>query len=292
MKKTIYVILGLIMVVATACYDDYKDNFDTSSVYFPFERPVRTVVLPDSTIEIGVVLGGKRDSDVNEFAYISLIKDQIPDGGELLPDTHYRMNLPSDSLIEIKAGDFNGVFEVTFTQAFFDDPKSTGNNYVIPLEIVQYTTDTLLVDQSKTFVMVKYINEYHGDYFQLGFEDTIAYAYNEGRGNVLSDSLGLFTQFKVSTVSVDSISVPNVGEGLKIPGETLVLAIADDGSVTGDLIVEKPGVLEIKDLTGKVHDNKSIVYEYTYSSNGGADVPVKDSLVYLQNGLSFEEWGE
>jgi hypothetical protein len=103
-----------------------------------------------------------------------------------LPSNYY--TLSSSSQIVIPAGKMNGGIEVQLTDAFFADPLAIKNTYVVPIRLKSSAdVDSVLAGSSqisnpdprvtsqwniapKNFTMfaVKYINEYHGNYFHYG----------------------------------------------------------------------------------------------------------------------------
>jgi hypothetical protein len=103
-----------------------------------------------------------------------------------MPANYYTLSSPDK--ITIPAGKFNGGLEVQLTDAFFNDPLAFKNTYVIPLRLVSSNdVDSILSGRAigavadsrietqwyvtpKNFTMfaVKYINEYHGNYFYSG----------------------------------------------------------------------------------------------------------------------------
>jgi len=108
--------------------------------------------------------------------------DQI----KALPKSYYTLSSPNK--IIIPKGQLNGGIEVQLTDAFFADPLAIKNTYVVPLKLKSSTdVDSILVGSSpnpaadirvasqwtitpKNFTMfaVKFINEFHGNYFHYG----------------------------------------------------------------------------------------------------------------------------
>jgi hypothetical protein len=103
-----------------------------------------------------------------------------------LPANYYTLSSPNK--LVIPKGKMNGGIEVQLTDAFFADPLAIKNTYVVPIRLKSSTdVDSILVGSSanpsadprvaaqwtvapKNFTMfaVKYINEYHGNYFHYG----------------------------------------------------------------------------------------------------------------------------
>ena len=202
MKKILYLIS--IVTLLSGCENQDIDfpDFAFQAVYFPFQTPVRTLMLGDEEIgdnsidlehafSIGVSIGGMyentRDREITvEYAPDLALK--ITDGSgkplEVLPAQYYSATF--DKII-IPAGSFFGKLRVDLTDEFFADPLTTGLRYVIPLRITDAQGDSILsgkpnvtspdprktadwVVTPKNFVLfgIKYINPTHGVYLLRG----------------------------------------------------------------------------------------------------------------------------
>lgn len=185
-------------------FDIDHPDFDYTSGYFPYQFPVRTLVLGDYIYDnsndnahkfvVSVAMGGVYENTQNrEFAIQvdeSLCNRVLfsADGDTIhsLPSSYY--TLSDNSKIVIPSGEINGGVEVQLTDAFFNDPLAIKNTYVLPIRLNgSADVDTILVGLTenpnadsrvsgqwivapKDFTMfaVKYINEYHGTYFHYG----------------------------------------------------------------------------------------------------------------------------
>ncbi|MBW6536950.1 MAG: DUF1735 domain-containing protein [Mariniphaga sp.] len=204
MKKLVLILLIATGMMACQNFDIDHPDFDYTSGYFPYQFPVRTLVLGDYIYDnsndnnhkfvISVAMGGVYENTQNrEFGIVvdeSLCNRVLfsADGDTIhaLPSSYY--SLSDNSKIVIPSGKFNGGVEVQLTDAFFNDPLAIKNTYVVPVRITgSADVDTILVGQSdnpnadprvagqwtvapKDFTMfaVKYINEFHGTYFHYG----------------------------------------------------------------------------------------------------------------------------
>jgi hypothetical protein len=182
---------------------DHPD-FDYTTGYFPYQYPVRTLILGDDIYDnsndnakkflISVAMGGvyenKRERSFNFRVDESLCDDVDFDaaGNKIQPLPSQYYSLSSPSTITIPGGKVNGSVEIQLTDAFFDDPKAITLGYVVPLVLTgSNDVDSILAGKStlptpdrrvlgdwlalpKDFTMfaVKYINEFHGNYFHSG----------------------------------------------------------------------------------------------------------------------------
>lgn len=197
----------LIVTAGLSSCDNFETDhpdFDYTAGYFPYQYPVRTLVLGDYIYDnendnnhkfiISVAMGGVYENETDRVFNFQVDKDLcsnvlFTDGGDtvrVMPDEYY--TLSSDNQIVIPKGEFNGGIEVQLTDAFFDDTIAVQSGYVIPLQLTGSSdVDRILTGNSavenadprvagqwielpKDFTMfaVKYINEYHGTYFHYG----------------------------------------------------------------------------------------------------------------------------
>lgn len=204
MKKIFLLLLVVTGLVACENFDIDHPDFDYTSGYFPYQFPVRTLVLGDYIYDnsndndqkfiISVAMGGVYENtknrefeiEVDESLCDNVLFSDDGDTIRVMPQEYY--SLSDDSKIVIPAGEFNGGVEVQLTDAFFNDTLAIKNTYVVPVRIKGSTdVDTILVGNTtnpnpdprvsadwitapKDFTMfaVKYINEFHGTYFHYG----------------------------------------------------------------------------------------------------------------------------
>lgn len=132
-------------------FPDYQNGV---SVYFPYQTPVRTIVLGtdeyDTTLNkahkciikstMGGAYTGKNISVATKLApelcdniYFD---EEFASPVKVMPESYYNL---SGLSLDYK-GTFNGEIEVSLTDAFFADPKSVENTYVIPLMMTSVTS--------------------------------------------------------------------------------------------------------------------------------------------------------
>lgn len=142
------------------------DDFGSESVYFPFQRPVRTIIQGDYDLgfndndnlgrfEIGVVMSGVYENRENRSVSFEVAPELIDPSllgitsvnVQPLPTSYY--TIEQESPIVIPSGSTDGRISIQLNDAFFDDPLSFAPfgevNYVIPLKITQIQAlDSLL----------------------------------------------------------------------------------------------------------------------------------------------------
>lgn len=204
MKKIFLILLIAIGLFSCENFEIDHPDFDYTSGFFPYQFPVRTLVLGDYIYDnsndnahkfvISVAMGGVYENDRDRVFDIqvdeSLCNNVLfEEGGKpvkALPANYY--TLSSTDKIVIPKGKMNGGIEVQLTDAFFADTLAIGLNYVVPVRLKgSNDVDTILTGNSpnpsadvrdasqwtippKNFTMfaIKYINEFHGTYFHYG----------------------------------------------------------------------------------------------------------------------------
>jgi hypothetical protein len=197
------------VVVLAACNKDWSfPDYKYTTVYFPYQSPVRTLVLGkdlyDNSLDnqhkflIMATMGGAYENKKNISLGVAIdeslaakLKFGSATGDTLMamPSNYY--TLPKEMKIVIPEGKVMGGLEIQLTDAFFQDPRSVKNTFVIPLKITSVTNaDSILSGKSdlaspdrrkpadwvltpKDFVLfaVKYVNPYHGVYLRRGKDE-------------------------------------------------------------------------------------------------------------------------
>lgn len=204
MKKLLWSLLIITALGSCENFEADHPDFDYTAGFFPYQYPVRTLVLGDYIYDntndnnhkfvISVAMGGVYENEkdrvfnfqVNEDLCDNVLFEATGDTVRAMPRDYY--TLSSDNQIVIPKGKYNGGVEVQLSDAFFNDPVSVTSGYVIPLQLTGSSdVDRILVGSSpsqdadpriaaqwtelpKDFTMfaVKYINEFHGTYFHYG----------------------------------------------------------------------------------------------------------------------------
>lgn len=209
MKKRLFTVLAATLVlVGCHNFDTEFPDYKYTSGYFPYQFPVRTIILGDDVYPndndnagkfvISAAMGGvyknKIDRNITFKVDESLCKgvcwgkdaDGQPILIKALPSSYYTLSNPN--IITIPKGEYNGGITVQLTDAFFNDPDAIKNTYVVPLVMTGTSDlDSLLAGSSdlpspdrrfasqwkvapKDFTMfgIKYITELHGNWFHYG----------------------------------------------------------------------------------------------------------------------------
>ena len=207
MKKILFIMLTVSGIFTSCQNTDWEfPDYDYTAVYFAYQTPVRTIVLGedvyDTTLDneykcqilatMGGVYENKNNVEISFRVDNSLCDGLTFDGTtDILPMPSNYYSLSSDNRMVIKKGDIMGGVVVQLTDAFFADPLSLKNTYVIPIVMTdvknadKILTGEALVDNPnraiaedwdvvpKDYIMyaVKYINPYHATYLRRGKDD-------------------------------------------------------------------------------------------------------------------------
>jgi hypothetical protein len=213
LKNNIYgVVMGALSLTCVSCYNadkEFPDYQGGTTAYFAYQYPIRTLILGndiyDNTIDnehkcqIWSTMGGAysgRNATVDIVVDPTLCDNLwfVDEGGnastpvQAMPTDYYRL---SSNQIPYN-GDSRGYVEVQFTDAFFNDPKSVENTYVIPLVMTKANgIDKILAGTpragttpsrtnlsywevlAKDYVLycVKYINPWDAKYIRRGVDN-------------------------------------------------------------------------------------------------------------------------
>jgi hypothetical protein len=335
MKRT-FMILGALVVILAACNKDWSfPDYKYTTVYFPYQYPVRTLVLGkdlyDNTLDnqhkflIMATMGGVYENKKNITLGVGLdetlaakLKFTSPTGDTLkaMPANYY--TLPKDMRIVIPEGKMMGGLEVQLTDAFFQDPLSVKNTYVIPLKITSVSNaDSILNGKSdlptpdprkpadwvltpKNFVLfaVKYVNPYNGSYLRRGKTEV-----KGAGGNTALDTNVIYHAAYVekdqvvsaATIALSEVSMPlnakNKGN-INVPFQ-LILKFDAQGKCT----ITQPATASYT-ITGNGEfvtdgdmwgNEKRDVMRLQYQVNFGTTVhSFTDTIVARDRGVKFE----
>ncbi|MCK3684695.1 DUF5627 domain-containing protein [Maribellus sp. YY47] len=235
---------GFFALLMSSCENQEVDfpDYDFSAVYFPYQYPVRTIVLGedifDNTLDnehkcmIYATVAGlySNNKDITiDFEVDNSICDNLYYDSEFaspvlaMPSNYY--SIDADQITLSKS--LQGGIEVQLTEAFFADNKSLNNTYVIPLKMTNVVNaDSILSGDPlfnnarrgansdwnvlpKDYVLycVKFINPYHANYLRRGKDaitDDGETTTNTRHANYVEDD----ELKKLTTLSLSGVSLP------------------------------------------------------------------------------------
>jgi hypothetical protein len=304
-------IVLLMAGVFSSCgkYDDFLEDYEYSAVYFGSQQPLRTVVVRHESdfmqIKIGVVLGGVRENPGDQWASFEIAPDLLPAKLTLLPPSYYTMELAGNTVI-IPKGKLMGDFPLKINKDLFTaDPLATGNNYALPLRLLETSADSILsgsdedniAPKNYTIIVIKYIAPESGVYYVKGAQNEL----ESENGNIVpgtartyySADLSRNATRTVTTLSLSELSVAGIGA---LPGSATNMA--DRFLMTlnsGDVSLAKTGAagVDVVDL-GSVYNSrtKTFTLKYKYYKQSKW-YQVDEEMILRQDpelDLRYEEW--
>lgn len=175
MKKIISLLFAGILLCSCTNRDIEFEDYDYTTVYFPFQMPIRTLILGDESVgdnsidleqafTIGLTLGGVYENKKNRvvtIAYAPELAENIINTGSgdtlmLLPETYYDADFLNEAQLDvtIPTGEFSGKTRIQLNDAFFQDPLSADFHYVIPLRITNAVSDSVLSGEVASGVLL------------------------------------------------------------------------------------------------------------------------------------------
>jgi hypothetical protein len=253
----------------------YPDANGYTTVYFASQYPARTIELGDDLsvdnsldnqhkAQIKATLGGTQNN-VNNVVISYNVDESLcnglyyasggTSGSKVVPMPSSYYTLTPSNQITISSGSILGAVEVQLTDAFFADPLSISNTYVIPLVMTGVQgADSILQGKATitnpdrfldnnwsvkpmdyVLYAVKYVNPWHGNYLRRGLDNI-----TKTTDQTVTTSLRHKTYVeqndvvKLTTTSMKTVTLPlsiKNSSGTSVP-YTLILTFADDGICT------------------------------------------------------------
>ena len=163
----------LAAVATTGCKNgdrDFDDFEGGTTVYFPYQYPVRTILLGDG-VEYSTELDNAHRFKVMGYGAGTYDSYEL-DGRAvtLLPSSHYQLV----STTSTYAGNRMSGVEVQLTDAFFQDQASIAQTYVLPLRMSNVKgASKILEEMDYTLYCVRYVNPWEGYYLVKGTADQL-----------------------------------------------------------------------------------------------------------------------
>ena len=336
-KVNLYSILlaGITALGITSCENGDAEfpNYDNSAVYFAHQTPVRTLVMGEDTYDtsldndhkckIYATMGGAyagSGSTVIDIMVDNELCDNLYFADGVTPVRPMPANYYTLSSEQITLNEFEnlmGAVEVTFSDAFFEDPASIENTYVIPLRMVNvvnadsilsgvprtpnaaWTNSAMWDTAPKNYVLycVKYINKWHATYLRRGIDQITEngstttnvrheqYIEDDEICNVTTKDLhtAIFpvsTTVGQETLTCDLVLTFNDNDECTITSGTEGFTASGNGKfvVDGD-----------KASWGNEEDRNALYLDYNVDF-GTKQYVTKDTLVVQTRGVAYEEF--
>ncbi len=240
-----HLILSFLVLGLFACenQDIVYPDYGTTAGYFPYQTPVRTLILGNydqginendnnRRFEIGMTMAGVYENNQARTVHFEVDNSLLANVANVqaLPSEYYTTEVQSP--LTIPSGSTKGIIPIQLTSGFFDDPLSYGEgvNYVIPVRITELENlDTLLVGESVvanpdrvnpadwnvlpkdyTLYGIKFINPYHGNYLRRGIDVMTDAAGNTVENVYISEYVVRDEVVPVNTSGRSSVTLENI----------------------------------------------------------------------------------
>ena len=297
---------------------DFPDYEEGTTVYFPYQYPVRTIVLGDDEYDtsldkahkcqIKATFGGSYNGSNGSVtvAVADTLCDNLffEDGVtpvKAMPERFYKLSTMTLAF----NGTFNGTTEVQLTDDFFADPDAVKNTYVIPLVMTSQTGFTRILtgrlnegasgsrtDESiwdvkpMDYVLycVKFQNKYSGFWLTHGTTST---ADIEKAQPVEVKTLSLSDcSYSVSYQDGDQIYQADLKLSFDGSNNCTISSLTD--GVTASGTGSWGDNTEIKAWGNKDRDGMEL--NYTVDFGGGKTFSTHEKMVWQRSGVTIEEF--
>jgi hypothetical protein len=284
-KRTLKYLLFSLTVLTVGCKNNEVEfnNFDYTSVYFPYQYPVRTLVLGDDynldnsndnlhRFEVSVVVGGlyknTKGYKVNFLLDPTIVTPKLAYANgslvKVLPSNYFTIS--NNNEINIKPGSMDGRVTVQLTDLFFQDPLSVNTTYVIPMRITATSADSILVGKPSvsnpnrflsdnydivpkdfTLFAIKYVNPEYGNYLRRGVQVRTKTLDNSVIGS-FNYHQAFVEKDEVVAMTTKSLTASAVPHSIKVMGNGV------GNAYTLNLEVASNGTIAVSKGTGSTYD--------------------------------------
>lgn len=336
--RKLYIFPALLLSLASCHNQEWHfDDYGTRSVYFAYQYPVRTITLgedpsTDNTLDnehkckIMATTGGgyTNPNDITiGFEIDETLCENLKFKGSgkdirIMPENYY--TLSSDNEFVIPAGSLTGGIEVQLTDAFFSDPESINNTYVIPIRMTDVANaDTILQGKAlvetpnmciasdwdiepKNFILycIKYINPWHAKYLRRGKDEIVGLT---GHASLTQNVVRHEKYVEEDEVmSIETINMNKAIYQLYVKDENqenhyynVILTFDENNNCTVSTDTDNCTITGSGKFVSKGEkqswgneDRDAIYLEYTATIDGLVECKTKDTLVVRNRGVVME----
>jgi hypothetical protein len=339
MKKITFLSM-ILFLLFISCKNDQNSfpDFTYTTVYFPYQSPVRTIELgKDYVVDnsgdnahncyIEATMGGVYSNKKNVVITVAVdntlptnlkFKDATGDIVLSMPANYYTLD-PSNQIV-ITSGVMSAGIKVHLNDAFFADPLSLKNTYVIPLRMTKVVNaDSILSGKStltspspfiaanwvtvpKNYILfaVKYINPTTGNYLRRGKDATTGSGLDTNLiyhqqyveyDQVISMSSLSLTQSKLSLTTRNKGSLNNIPYDLQLTTDNAgKITVANVANTTPTYTVLGTGeYVTDGDMWGGIkRDVIRLSYQVNFTGTTPTTHNFKDTIVLRDRGMKFE----
>jgi hypothetical protein len=330
MKNIAYAFLIFSVLLVSCENEDWEfPDFDYQTVYFAYQYPVRTITLGEDIFDtsldnkwkckIMVTTGGAYEANkdvtidvaVDNSMCEGFVFENTDDKVLAMPGNYYTL---ASNQIVIPKGELTGGVEVQLTEAFFADPLSLTNTYVIPVKMTGvHNADSILsgvpsssaarrgvaggwsvAPKDYVFYAVKYINPWHGYYLRRGVENitgSVVTTVVRHKDYVEDDEVKMLATRSLNDVAYPLVFKDSQGTNVNC---TLILSFNEAGGCSissGSQAYTANGsgkfVKRGEKKSWGSQDRDAVYLSYTVNVSG-MQVSATDTLVLRNRGVAME----
>ncbi|PWJ41936.1 DUF1735 domain-containing protein [Sediminitomix flava] len=280
--KNIFLVLSSVFFLSSCAYEDYLNDFDTTTTYFSYQKPVRTLILDEyESIKVGVSFGGRRENTSQEWADFEIVPELLAGTPfEILPSSMYSLSDPSRMVIP--KGEFQGVIQVDFDLEAISNDRDPNTLYALPFQLTSTSLDVIHDEKDYTIIALKYIHLLDGLWYHKGKSEVTDIEKDSTFWIVYSqESLQKNEHWNLNTEDANAVKTTGIAdrsEGMEIQleGEELIL--------TSD---------EVSDFQQHEcsynQESKELYLQYSFEKDNMA-YNVTDTLIFATRNIEFELW--
>lgn len=302
MRKNIFILLVLSVVLGSCGFEEETISFGTTSAYFYNQNYNRNLVVGEGLkLKAGIMFSGLIDNDKNRVVSFAIDQSLVPTGKTLMPSAYY--TLSSTSEFVVPKNEEQGYVDIKIdSTAFLADPKALTGEYVIPFRLTG-SNDVDSINSAKDYMVlsVNYWAKQHGNYNYSGqtirksatANETVVYKNN----TTISESIKQLVTVGPKTLKV----VADATTGSKDPGVgkfTFNLEVPTTGS--GEVLISgTPGApIQVAGNGSSTYDAAKHTFYLKYKYTDGAfQCEATDTLVFRNrvrdvqsDGKGVNEW--
>lgn len=283
--KIFFKLMILAICLSGCAYEDFTEDFDYTTAYFPIQNPVRTLILDEyNTIKVGATFGGRRTNDNNEWVTYEYDASLL-EGKPFIPFPKNYCTFSNEEQIDILSGSFQGTVSVAFDLDWMAENTKPNAIFALPLRITGASLDSVHSEKDYTIIALKYIHSLDGLWYRKGKTSITDLSDNSTTELVYSETtLQKNIHWNLNTVGNNAVAT----DGMANTSRPIAIEMDENDNIS--ISSTSDGVNNFTSTTAIFNkEDKEIYLGYsfelenkTYSST--------DTLIFATRNIVFETW--
>lgn len=303
MKRNIFLLLILAIVIGSCGFDEEVISLGTTSMYFYNQEYNRNIVVGEGLhLKAGVMFSGLIVNDKDRVVQYVIDPSLVTDPAKsVMPSGYY--TLSDNTRFVVKKNEFIGYVEIKIdSAAFLADPKSMTGEYILPFRLTS-TNDADTINMAKNFMMlsISYWAKQHGNYNYSGQTvkksgttvETVNYSFNP----TIAESIRELVTVGPRTLNVKADATASS----KDPGKgKFTFNVEAPSTGSGDVVISTPAGATIQVLPNGAStynaSTRTFFLKYKYT-DGDFEYEATDTLIFRNrvrdvqaDGQGVNEW--